>query len=208
MQVSLRLLMIVVILFSTSSLVWFLLGSTAFFQRGMDIIGTTYFWGAAVPVLLFDGLFTLLLIKGWNPKSGEQYVAISIGLIISILLSAALIQSVNAHGWANEKIKSDSIKITADNKYQYRIDFINLFQRNSHARLYLKDVGSGEEIYIPVDIQTSKIVGLRVSKVNHWVMLEPTDTSSQYILYTTKELGIPQEKFKIDITAGTAGRLK
>jgi hypothetical protein len=34
--------------------------------------------------------------------------------------------------------------------------------------------GSGEEMYIPVDIQTRKIVGLRVREVNHWVILETT----------------------------------
>ncbi|XEC95212.1 hypothetical protein AB6A23_01120 [Paenibacillus tarimensis] len=207
MQVLLRLLLIVVILFSALSFVWFLLGSTAYFRRGMDIIGTAYFWGAGIPVVLFAILFTMLLIKGWTPTSGGQYVAIVIGLLISILLSAALTQSVSTHGWANEKIESDSVKVTADKKYEYRIDLINLFQRNSHARLYLKDSGLGKETYIPIDIQTSKIVGLGVKKVNHWVMLEPTDTASEYILYTTKELGIPEEKFKIDILAGTASRV-
>ncbi|MCR8656537.1 hypothetical protein [Paenibacillus endoradicis] len=33
----LRLLLIVIILFGVSSFVWFLLGATAYFQRGMDI---------------------------------------------------------------------------------------------------------------------------------------------------------------------------
>jgi hypothetical protein len=207
MQVWLRLLIIAIIIFSASSFVWFLLGSTAYFQRGMDIIGTTIFWGAAVPVLLFVGLFAILLIKGWTPTSGGQYVAIFIGLLISILLSAALIQSVSTHGWANEKIESDSVKITADKKYEYRIDLINLFQKNSHARLYLKDLDSGKVMFIPVDIQTGKIVGLGVKKVNHWVMLEPTDIASQYILYTTKELGITEEKFKIDILTGTSSKV-
>lgn len=207
MQVLLRLLLIVVILFSASSFVWFLLGSTAYFQRGMDIMGTAYFWGAGILVLLFAILFTRLLIKGWTPTGGGQYVAVFIGLLISILLSAALTQSVSTHGWANEKIESDSVKVTADKKYEYRIDLINLFQRNSHARLYLKDFDSGKEIYIPVDIKTSKIVGLRVKEVNHWVMLEPADTASQYVLYTTKELGIPEEKFKIDILARTSSRV-
>jgi len=207
MQIWLRLLQVAVILFSASSFVWFLLGSTAYFQRSMDIIGTTIFWGAAIPVLLFVGLFTILLIKGWTPTSGGQYTSVFIGLLVSVLLSAALIQSVSAHGWANEKIESDKVKVTVDNKYEYRIELINLFQRNSHARLYLKDLGSGKETYIPVGIQTSKIVGLGVKKVNHWVMLEPTDNVSEYILYTTKELGIPEEKFKIDILAGTASRV-
>ncbi|MFC4305963.1 hypothetical protein [Cohnella boryungensis] len=130
-----------------------------------------------------------------------------IGLVVSISLSVALSQSVSTYGWANEKIESDTVKVTADNKYEYRIDLINLFQKNSHARLYLKDSDSGTETHIPVDIQTRKIVGLGVEKVNHWVMLETTDTASEYILYTTKELGIPEEKFKIDIIAGTSSRV-
>lgn len=202
-----RLLLIAVIISSVSSCVWFLLGSTAYFQRGMDIIGISFFWGSAVPVLLLVGLFTILLIKGWTPTNGGQYVVVFLGLLISILISVTLIQSVSTHGWANEKIESDSVKVTADNKYEYRIDLINLFQKNSHARLYLKHSGSGTEAYIPIDIQTRKIVGLGVKKVNHWVMLEPTDTASEYILYTTKDLGIPEEKFEIDIIAGTTSRV-
>lgn len=206
MQIWLRLLLIMLIIFSASSFVWFLLGSTAYFQRGMDIKGTTYLWGAGIPVLLFAILFTTLLIKGWAPTSGIDYVGICVGLVLTTLISAALIQSVNTHGWATEKIRGDSLKITADEKYEYQIELINLFQRNSSARLHLKDVGSGKELYIPIDIQTRQIVGLRVSEVNHWVKLEPTDHPSQYILYTTKDLGITEEKFIIDITAGTSSR--
>lgn len=207
MQVLIRILLLAAIIFSASSFAWFLLGSTAYFQRGMDIIGTTYLWGAGFPVLLLAILFTILLIKGWTPTSGVDYFGICLMLILTTLISAALIQSVNTHGWAKEKIESDSIKVTIDNKYEYRIDLINLFQKNSHARLYLKDMSSGEELYIPVDIQTSKIVGLGVKKINHWIKLEPTDNPSHYILYTTEELWIPEERFEIDIIEGTSSRV-
>lgn len=205
----LRLLLVaIIIILSASSFVWFLLGSTAYFQRGMDIIGTTYLWGAGIPVLLFAILFTILLIKGWTPTRGVDYFGICVGLVLSMLFSAALIQSVSTHDWTNEKIKSDTLKMTADEKYEYRVDLINLFQRNSRARLYLKDVSSGEETYIPTEIQTRKIVGLMVSEVNHWVKLEPTDNTSHYNLYTTKELGIPEEKFEIDIATRTSRKLE
>ena len=208
MKIWLRILLVGVIIFSFSSFVWFLLGSTAYFQRGMDIIGTTYLWGVAVPVFFFVGLFTTLLIKRRNPRSGGQYTIIFIGLIISVLLSAALIQSVHTNGWAKQKIESDSLKITADGKYKYRIDLINLFQRNSKARLYLRDVSTGKETYIPIEIQLQKIKGLAVGKDHHWVKLEPTDNETLYILSTTKELPIPIVKFEIDIKAGTASSLK
>ncbi|OAB36036.1 hypothetical protein [Paenibacillus glacialis] len=208
MRVWLRLILIAIILFSVSSFVWFLLGSTAYFQHGMDIKGTTTLGGAGIPILLFAVLFTILLIKGWTPTSGVDYVGICVALVLSTILSTALIQSVSTNGWAKEKVESDSIKITDDEKYEYRIDLINLFQKNSHARLYLKNVGSGEEMYIPVDIQTRKIVVLGVSEVNHWVMLETTKNPSHYIMYTTEDLGLPEEKFEIDIRAGTSSRLE
>ncbi len=129
-------------------------------------------------------------------------------LVITILISISLIQSVNTNGWANEKIRSDSLKITADEKYEYQIELINLFQRNSRARLYLKEIASGGESYIMINIQTRMIEGLRIGDVNHWVKLEPTDDSTQYILYTTKDLHIPEEKFTIDVVAGTSNRIQ
>lgn len=208
MHILFRGFLVVVILVNASSFFWFILGSTAYFQRGMDILGTTYFVGVGVPVLVCVILVTLLLFKGWTPTGGRQYTAVFIGVLGSVLLSVVLIQSVNTHGWAKEKIQSDTLKNTTDSKYEYRIDFINLFQRNSNARLYLKDVDSGKEIYIPVDIQTNKIIVLGVRDVNHWVRLEPTDIASQYHLYTTKDLrNLPEEKFKIDVLAGTSSRV-
>ncbi|MEK4077343.1 MULTISPECIES: hypothetical protein [Paenibacillus] len=209
MAIWLRLLIIVIIIFNVSSFVWLLLGSTAYFQREMDIVGTFYLLIVGIPVLLLAILFTVFLIKGTVPTSGVHYIGICLGLILSLILSAILIHGVNSSGWAKEKLESDSPKITADGKYEYHIDLINLFQRNSKARLYLRNVSTGEEKFIPINIQTRKIKTLAVGKVNHWVLLEPTDIDSQYILYTTKDLGrLPEEKFKIDILAGTSSGVK
>ncbi|MNW44671.1 hypothetical protein D3C74_219100 [compost metagenome] len=208
MPIWLKFVVIVIIVLSASSFVWYLLGATAFFQRGMDIVGTTYLLIAGIPVLLSAILFTLLLIKGWFPTSGVHYIGMCVGLVISILLSAILIYSVNSHGWTKEEIQSDSLQTTVDGKYEYRIELINLFQRNSNARIYLRDVGSDEEKYIPVNIQTRKIIVLGVKDVNHWIILEPTDKPFVYFMSTTKELGIPEEKFEIDIATRTSRKLE
>lgn len=208
MKILFRFLLIVVTLFSISSFIWFLLGATAYFQRGMDIIGTVYLWGLGFPSLIVAILFTRLVIKGWKPVNITSYIGIGIATTLSILLSISLILSVGNHHWTDERIESDSIKMTEDEKYEYRIDLINLFQRNSRARLYLKDTSSGEEVSIPVDIQTRKLVGLSVGKINHWVQLELLDNSSNYILRTTKDLRIPEETFEIDIATKTARRME
>lgn len=202
-----RFLLLLGIIISVSSFVWFLLGSTAYFQRDMDIIGSFVLWFVAIPVLLCAGLYVVLLLKGWTPENRAGYVGISVVLLLSVFLSVVLIQSVYNNGWAKEKIVSDTLKLTTDGKYEYRIDLINLFQKDSHARLYLKEMSSGEELYIPIDIQTSNIEGLGVKKFNHWILLEPTDDSSLYILSTTDELGIPIEKFSIDIHTKTSRRM-
>lgn len=203
-----RVLLIMVVAFSLFSFVLFLLGATAYFQRGMDIIGTIILIGVGIPTLAITTYFTTLLLKGWTPTDGGHYIAFFLGLGILILLSFSLLQNVSTYGLTLEKIESDTLKITEDEKYQYRIDLINVFQRNSRARLFLKDISSEEEMYIPVDIQTRKIVGLSVGRINHWVKLEPTDEPSRYILYTTEELGrITEEKFEIDIKARTSKRL-
>jgi hypothetical protein len=207
-QVWLKVLWVVVTVFSVASLIWFILGSTSYFQRDLDILGTYILIQAWIPALVITVLSIVLLLKGWIPFNRVAYGGFFLGLILLSILSVLLIQSVSTQGWLNEKITSDSLKITSDNKYEYRIDLINLFQKNSHARLYLKVVDTKVEKNIPIDIQTIKIMGLENKKVNNWVMLVPTDVSSRYILYTTKELHIPEERFEIDITEGTSKKLK
>lgn len=52
------------------------------------------------------------------------------------------------------------------------------------------------------------MVGLGIRGVNHWVILEPADGLHQYTLSTTKELGIPIEKFEINVNTGAVKRLE
>ncbi|MGZ4106614.1 MAG: hypothetical protein ACXVDE_03865, partial [Tumebacillaceae bacterium] len=82
-------------------------------------------------------------------------------------------------------------------------------QGNSHARLYVKNVATGKETSIPVEIHTERIKGLSEnSRGTHWVQLTPTGTPDRYQLTTTDYLRIPMEKFDIDIGTGTSKRLE
>jgi len=213
MQLWFKIILLLIVLFCVGSCAWFFLNATAYFQRGMDVIGAAYLWFVAVPILLLDILFAILLIKGWSPKSWVQYFVIFIAQFLALYLSVFLLQGVNENKWAREKIVSDSLKITTDHKYEYRIELINLFQRNSRARLYLVEVSSGKVMYIPIDIETRKIRILRRGEGIDgegidWGRLEPTDKESEYILYT-KDIGrLPEEKFKIDVIAGTSSKIR
>lgn len=208
MRFWLRGILLLLFLLCSSSFFWFVYNATAHFQRGMDLIGTFILVGGGLPILLLAVMFITLLVKGWTPKNSSGYVGICIGAVLSIVLGAALMNSVSEYEWAKVKIKSDTLKITADGLYEYRIDLINLFQRNSNSRLYVKDRKTKQEKFLQVDIRTNKIGALGVSEHNHWVHLEPANHVGRYILNTTKDLGIAEEKFEVDLVKGTLRRLE
>lgn len=180
MSIGLRVLSITLSIAGILSFAWFLLGATAYFQRGMDIIGTTYLWGGGVPLLLLSILFLVFFIKKWAPTSTTDNVGFYTLAVLSVLLSAALIQSVATQGWSDEKVRSDTLKMTTDGAYEYQINLINLFQRNSRAELYLKKLSTGEEQGIPIAIQTQEMITLSMGKVNNWARLEPTEDKMLY----------------------------
>ncbi|MCQ6557321.1 hypothetical protein NNL21_01280 [Paenibacillus mendelii] len=97
---------------------------------------------------------------------------------------------------------------TADGQYEYQVELINLFQRNSYARLYLKNVNTAEETRIPVDLAVNEIKGLSVGKVNYWVSIELNPVSDNYLMITTTDFPLPGEEYEIDVPNGTAVRMK
>ncbi len=209
MHLWLKSLWLVATMFSAASLIRFIFRSTANFQRPLDLVNSVTLTFVGIPSLLLTATSVVLLLKKWNPAaSGLAYIGFYSGVIVLLVLSMVLIKSVSSQGWLTEKVTSDSLKITSDEKYQYRIDLINLFQKNSYAKLYVKNVATNEEVSIPVDIETDKIVGLGIKETNNWVTMEPSEALNRYVLYTTKELGIPEEKFKIDIASRTSEEVK
>jgi hypothetical protein len=205
----LKILWVVAIVINTASLAWFLLGTTANFQRSLDLIATVtliFFW---IPSVILTTWSIRLLIKGWSPASNVAYTGFFFGVSLLLLFSFFLFQGVNTRGWLTEKITSDSLKLTSDKKYEYRIDLINVFQKNSHARLYIKNVSTGKEMNVAVDNHTDKIVSYGSSKEGmNWVLMEPTQLPNRYYLYTTRELRIQEEQFEIDVGTETSRRLK
>ncbi len=110
-------------------------------------------------------------------------------------------------GWLTEIVDSDSMKITGDGKYEYQINLINLFQKNSQARLYVKNINTNEEKNIPIDIAIKKISLLSIGDVNNWVKFERIEGSDLYLLNTTEEIRIEEERFVVDIETGASEKL-
>lgn len=91
------------------------------------------------------------------------------------------------------------MQITTDGQYEYQLELVNLFQKNSNARLYIKRISDGEEMHIPLDMHLNKIKGLSEEKVNYWVMMDGTFEKDKYIMHTTSKFPLPDKKYKVDL---------
>ena len=218
MQIALKSIWITAIVVISLSLMWFLLGSTAFFQRNIDIVTTFIFTYVWVPALLLIGVSILCLKKGWVPSNIFIQIGLAIGIItLSVIFSSTLFRYVNTSGWLKESVTADYTQTTPDGKYEYKLELINLFQKNSCSRLSVKDISTGNEMTIPVDIRAEEIRAIiapdstrTVPHIPSWVWAEMTRSGAEtvYILTTTEHLKDTIEKFEIDMEAKTAKKIE
>jgi len=176
-------------LFNIGAAAYFITGITAGFNRGLDILATSQVIMIWIPTLILTLVSVILSILCWH-SSKAIHPVIYIIVLISIFLSIMLITSVNPEGWLTEIVRSDTLRVTSDNQYEYKLDVINLFQKNSFARLYTKKLSTGEEKSIPIGIQTNKIIVLTTThgQDEFWILMEPTDIADKYIVETTERL--------------------
>ncbi len=200
MKLYLRVIILLILIEGLVSSIWFLLGATHYFQRGLDLIATAYFAGLAIPMLIF----IYLLAKKWTPRDKEQRRLLYTLAIINTLFAVVLVGSLYTEGWTNTYTQTDSLQMTDDQKYEYQIELVNLFQRNSYAQLHLRRIESNTQSSIRIDMNTNDIKALGVGKINHWIKLKSTASSGKYILRTTEDLGIPEESFMIDMSTQSA----
>ena len=180
-----------------SSAIWFLLASTALFKKDIDLITTVIFVCIWIPALVFIGTLIMLFKKRWVPKSVFRQILLMIGQValVSIFVFTFLKYSSTA-GWLQETVTNDCLQTTDDEKYDYRIELVNIFQSDSYARLFVKNKSDGEEIRIPLNISTKEItliVGGEGYTTDNpekyvWAYLEPTENQNRYVLRTTNTL--------------------
>ena len=196
------------------SMIWFLLGSTACFQRSIDLVTTVIFIIAWVPALCFI-VFSLLAIKKNlipNKKLFKIILTISI-ILISSIFTSTFINNASPYGWLKEIVDEDYMQITLDEKYEYRLEIINRFQKNSYVRVYLKEISDGEEMRLKLDIPARDIyvVSGGIDSIYPepeippvWSKLIPTDNESIYILTTTDLFDNDKSyRFYVDVESNT-----
>lgn len=197
---------IVAILFNLGSLIWFILGASAFFMRGLDLIMTVLLMYLGIPSLLLLTVSIVILFKK-TLGNNRLFIIQCILIIALILFGYNLYKSVDEYGWFQTRTYSETIKTTDDSKYEYKIELVNMFQRNSYARLYMKNVKTEEISYISLDINTRDIGGFSMRQEVHWGELKYTEVEGQYLLYITEEFPFPMDRFFIDMNKNTSETL-
>ncbi|MDR2572099.1 MAG: RHS repeat-associated core domain-containing protein [Oscillospiraceae bacterium] len=144
-----------------------------------------------------------------NPLMFVDPTGLFVQAALSIFLSINLFRYANPISALSENITRDWIQITDDEKYEYRIELINRFQNNSHTRLYIRNVSTGDEFIIPLDVPTSVFGSLGGDSGGSSMMsiLTITNKENIYILTTTKIFEEAKE-FEIDMKTQTSRRIE
>jgi hypothetical protein len=188
----------------------FLIGSTSFFTRGIDLVETFIYLFIWVPALGFVILLIVLLKKKKLPKKMIlQIISFPVVTLLSLFFVVNFIVYTNTAGWLTPNIRTDYVQITCDGKYEYQLEIINLFQRNSRVRLHIKDLSSQKEMTLPLSFSIREIRGITIPHTPfHWITMESTDTPGQYIAWTTDRLSLNfSEIFEINIESETSVKL-
>jgi len=156
----------------------------------------------AIPSIILIVVSLFLLRKKWWPYQWWEIIAVIIIIGIMLMLIPQLFNSVNTSGWITESVRTDELQVTTDQKYEYNIELVNIFQKNSSTRLYLKELNTSEEIRIPLNLSTTDIGMIFWEYV--FVKLEETSNPDIYILYTTERSPFPGIKFEINIQKHSA----
>ena len=176
-------------------------------QRGIDLISTVVLVYLGIPSILLIVVSSFLLLKKWSPSRWWEVIGVFMIMIAMLVMTPHLYKNVETSGWLTEKLETDSIQQTSDQRYMYCLELINLFQQNGSARLYLKNANTREELRIAVDLPLNKIQGISWGEVPRFIQLEPTNDANIYILHTTESFPIPNEKFEIHIQEKTSVKI-
>jgi hypothetical protein len=143
-----------------------------------------------------------------NAKSSNDCYCI----YLTIPISFSLIRGTNLNGWIIPVVVKDWLQTTEDEKYEYRIELVNQFQRNNRTKLYIKDLSTGKEMTIRLKVSTEIFGGAsgqngRTREPSSWELLStlvPTEKDNIYTLTTKESYDSGGVVFELDVAKGTA----
>ncbi|MDT0123737.1 hypothetical protein Q9R46_13845 [Paenibacillus sp. RRE4] len=198
------------VLVNLVAFIWFLVAATSNFQRSLDLVGMPIMLLCGIPSLMINMISVVILIRKWNSSLSISTMIYG-GLFILILMccTPAFINALE-HSVKPERVESDPVSRTSDQKYEYNLEIINMSQRNNQVNLIVKEVSNqAVKKTIPLDLDAKEIAAITTSPGSdwQWTVLEPTEEPEIYKLTTTEKLGI-HKIYRIDVVEGLSEEMK
>lgn len=199
-----------VVVVNFAAFVYFMFGSTANFQRGYDLVNTVMLVFFGGPSLILNVLAMVVIFKGWTPLAESRYVLSFLMAGALLFLAYQLVNAVSPIGWLEDNIVSDPPRMTSDQQYEYRIDIINPFQKNSREQLHIRQISTGKESNIPIDLlNEDDVYKTGMGDQWAWALLQPTEREDYYRMVTTEDLNMNEQRvYLVNVRQGAAERLK
>ncbi|KAA8782375.1 hypothetical protein EC604_00750 [Paenibacillus amylolyticus] len=210
MSTLMKFIWIATTLINLSVFIWFLIGATSNFQRSLDLVGMPIMLLCGIPSLVISIISIVILIRKWNSQLSVSTMIVG-GVFILILLFCipAFLNAID-NTVVPERVESDPVSRTSDQKYEYNLELINMSHRNNQVNLIIKEVsGQTQKRTIPLDLDAKEIVALTTGPGSdwQWAVLQPTETPEKYKLTTTEKLGM-HKVYMIDVVKGQSQEIK
>jgi hypothetical protein len=118
-----------------------------------------------------------------NPEKAVNPVIV-LFLVIPLVAMAGNLAFNPRFGRMPDHIMADSLRPTTDGLLMYRFELVNHFNRNARARVFIREVYTGDEFHIYLDTLSGRIGGLGwlANEYFAWAVLEEQEEAGQYIL--------------------------
>lgn len=220
MATIIKIIWILAIVFNFALQTYFLIGATAFFNRATGLEWGIYLRTIWIVMMILIIVSIICLILGRIPLDISSQVKLIVLIVIITILSIIIAPTpIQKEGWLDDRVSvlhytpSSEILVqtTEDGKYEYFLEVINSFQRNSRAQLFVRNVATGEETRIHLDMKNPRIstrLGGTPNRERAWSHLVISDTFPLiYILTTTWYLNDMIESFEICMETKTSRRI-
>ena len=213
MTMTTKMIWIAATMLNSIALLYFWIGSTAFFNRAPGTDWGYYFIIIGIPIAILIIISIVYIASGWIPRNtSTQIMLIAVIVCVTLFAMYTAPLPIEKEGWLTEMVDAPwFVQTTDDGKYEYFLEIINAGQRNSSARLFVRNIATGEETRIPLDMKNERI-GIRTWSFNEesaWSYLVASETSQLiYYLTTTENLNRQIESFKIDMETKTSRRIE
>ncbi|MCG7383135.1 hypothetical protein [Paenibacillus sp. ACRRY] len=211
MSTWIKLMWIAASFINLSVFIWFLIGATSNFQKSLDLIGLPIMLFYGVPSLIINIISIVILMKKWNSQLSASIMILGVVFIFVLLYCTPAFINALQHSGGREKVESDPVRYTSDQRYQYNIELMKASKNSNQMNLIVREVsGSATGVKaIQLDLDTNEIKSTISGPGSNWqwAILEPTTIPALYKLSTTESLGV-KKVYMIDIGEGSWEEIK